>query len=80
MNLHDPGFLQSSGFSTGFAVSNASVSLATIWIGVMIPEIQCWWCLHHFLITVEKEKTEEEMGKLANTVEMASLDAEMIKW
>jgi len=36
MNLHDPGFLQSSGFSTGFAVSNASVSLATIWIGV-------WW-------------------------------------
>ena len=49
MNLHDPGFLQTSGFSTGFAddkyyicaVSNASVGLVTISIGVMIPEIQC---------------------------------------
>ena len=37
MNLHDPGFLQTSGFSTGFAndkytriVSSASVGLATI--------------------------------------------------
>ena len=39
MNLHDLGFLQTSGFSTGFAndkctslsaVSNASVGLATI--------------------------------------------------
>ena len=39
----DPGFLQTSGFSTGFAnghnkypsaVSNASVGLATIWIGM----------------------------------------------
>ena len=37
MNLHDPGFLKTSGFSTGFAndkytsaVSNASVGLATI--------------------------------------------------
>ena len=31
--------------------------------------------VHQFLITVKKEKTEEEMGNLANTVEMASLDA-----
>jgi len=43
MNLHDPGFLQTSGFSTGFAndkytsaVSSASVDLATLWIDV-------WW-------------------------------------
>jgi len=43
MNVHEPGFLLTSGFSTGFAkgkytsaVSSASVVLATIWIGV-------WW-------------------------------------
>ena len=44
MNLHDPGFLQTLGFSTEFAkytgaVSSASVDLVTMC--VMIPEIQC---------------------------------------
>ena len=36
-------------------------------------------CLHTFLITVWKEKTEEEMRKSANTVVIASLDMEMMK-
>ena len=85
--LHDPGFLQTSGFSTGFAndkytsaVSNASVGLATIWICV-------WWSQKYraddasttFSFILFRRKREEEMQKLANTVEIASFDVEM-KW
>jgi len=32
------------------------------------------------LITVYKEKTKEEMRKLASTVKMAFLDTEIMKW
>ena len=55
------------------AVSSASVGLATIlnWC-VVIPEMQGWWCLHPFLI--------EGMRRLVNTVEIASLDMEMMEW
>jgi len=85
MNLHDPGFLHTSGFSTGFAndkytsaVPSASVDLlATLWIDVMIPEIQCWSMMppsfsHYYL--------EEDWGRDEKAVEMASLDVEIMKW
>jgi len=43
----------------------------------MIPEIQCAFTTFSLLFK-RKRLHEEEMGKLAITVEMASLDAEMI--
>ena len=76
MNLHDPGFLQTSGFSTGFA--NDKYTSAVSSASGYNFELVCddpRNTVHQFLITVKKEKTEEEMGNLANTVEMASLDA-----
>jgi len=83
----DPELLQTSGFATGFAnghycaAPSASVGLPTIWIGV-------WWSKEynadgsplppsHYSLEVEDR---EQMWKMANTLEMASLNMEMMMW
>jgi len=53
------------------AVLTSCVSSA----GVVTCLCSLWEPLSHYFL----EKTEEEMGKLANTVEMATLDVEMMK-
>jgi len=49
------GFCRPQASAQGLLMINIQVQCPMLlWVGlcVMIPEIQCWWFLHHFLITV----------------------------
>ena len=79
----DPELLQTSCFSTGFANGHYSVApsaswgLPTIWIGVWrSKEDNADGAPYHFLNILDRE----QMWKMANTVEMASLNMEMMMW
>jgi len=82
MNVHEPGFLLTSGFSTGFVEDKYTSAVSSaLWFWLQF-ELVCDALRNTVLvmppplsITVYKEKTKKGMGKLANTVDMAFLDA-----
>ena len=86
MNLHDPGFLQTSGFGTGFANDSAKYTSSVQCICgygynfnwcLMIPEIQRWWCFHalsHYCFEGEDWGRDGKVGKYCDEVLLGCRD------